>query len=300
MSDQTAIVEVHPEYRLGTIQAKSPHDVIVQATIIAKELATIVKERRLASNIQGREYVRVEGWSTMGAMLGVLPRETGHTRLDDGSYEAEVDLIRISDNAVIGHASARVGTDEKTWGSRPEYARLSMAITRATGKAYRLGFSWIMSLAGYEATPAEEMTDVIEGEYHPAPSPTQQKGNGKPKAEPINPDRPYSPEMLVQKLNRKATEYSGRETTEKQHGLFAGMIDLLVMGDEDKRKTILLQLFGVASRKDVLPEQVLAALDWLKPAKDSGGAFAPDPMATKEAEAVWTASLKEEGQQELL
>lgn len=29
--------------------------------------------------------------------------------------------------------------------------------TRATGKACRLAFSWIMRLAGYEATPAEEM-----------------------------------------------------------------------------------------------------------------------------------------------
>ena len=32
-----------------------------------------------------------------------------------------------------------------------------MAVTRATGKAYRLGFSWIIKLAGYEATPAEEI-----------------------------------------------------------------------------------------------------------------------------------------------
>ncbi|MBK8185727.1 MAG: hypothetical protein IPK63_23660 [Candidatus Competibacteraceae bacterium] len=34
-----------------------------------------------------------------------------------------------------------------------------MAQTRATGKACRLAFSWIMSLAGYEPTPAEEMPD---------------------------------------------------------------------------------------------------------------------------------------------
>ena len=32
-----------------------------------------------------------------------------------------------------------------------------MAITRATGKAFRLNYSWIMALAGYEPTPAEEM-----------------------------------------------------------------------------------------------------------------------------------------------
>lgn len=33
----------------------------------------------------------------------------------------------------------------------------SMAVTRATGKAFRLGFSWVMVMAGYSPTPAEEM-----------------------------------------------------------------------------------------------------------------------------------------------
>lgn len=167
------------EYKLGIIPAKTPHDVIVQATIIAKELAKLIKDNRLSRQIQGREYVYVEGWSTMGAMLGVLPREVFAIRNADGSYEATVELIRITDGAVIGRASAFVGMDEKdrsgklTWGNRPEYARRSMAVTRATGKAYRLGFSWIMGLAGYAPTPAEEMDDVIEGEFREHP------GNGK-------------------------------------------------------------------------------------------------------------------------
>jgi hypothetical protein len=52
--------------------------------------------------------------------------------------------------------------DEPTWAKRPGYARRSMAVTRATGKAFRLGFSWIMTLAGYEVTPAEEMPQVVE------------------------------------------------------------------------------------------------------------------------------------------
>jgi hypothetical protein len=47
--------------------------------------------------------------------------------------------------------------DENLWAKRPTYARRSMAITRATGKAFRLGFSWVITLAGYNPTPAEEM-----------------------------------------------------------------------------------------------------------------------------------------------
>ena len=34
-----------------------------------------------------------------------------------------------------------------------------MATTRATGKACRLAFSWIVTLAGFDPTPAEEITD---------------------------------------------------------------------------------------------------------------------------------------------
>ena len=32
-----------------------------------------------------------------------------------------------------------------------------MAVTRATSKAYRIGYAWLMLLAGLEATPAEEI-----------------------------------------------------------------------------------------------------------------------------------------------
>jgi hypothetical protein len=77
----------------------------------------------------------------------------------------------MSDGACISKASAECGSSDELdkygkpiWSNRPRYARRSMAQTRATGKACRLAFSWIMSLAGYEVTPAEEMTPIIEAE----------------------------------------------------------------------------------------------------------------------------------------
>ena len=54
MSDEIVVTET--EYRLGIIPAKTPHDVIVQATKIAKELANIIKVNRLANNIQGKNF----------------------------------------------------------------------------------------------------------------------------------------------------------------------------------------------------------------------------------------------------
>lgn len=157
---------------LGSLQV-DPKSVVSRATEIAKELGDVIEKRKLYATIQGKKFVTVEGWSTLGALLGVLPREVETKRLEDGGYESTVELIRASDQAVIGKASAIVSMDE-VWGKRLEYARRSMAQTRATGKAYRLGFSWIVKLAGYEPTPAEEMPVDAEFKDEPIKEPNKE------------------------------------------------------------------------------------------------------------------------------
>jgi hypothetical protein len=137
------------------------------AAKVANSLVKVIEKQHLYTNIQGRKYVRVEGWEVLGTFLGVLPRERNVTELPDGSYEAFVDLVRSSDGVVVGGASAICGTDEKRWSGADRYARRSMAITRAVGKAYRTCFSWIISLAGYEPVPAEEIPRREE-EYYEA------------------------------------------------------------------------------------------------------------------------------------
>jgi len=189
MTDEKEVMVVEGEYvNLGAIRVLGPVDVVRQASAVASELARVIEEQKLYSIISGRRFVVVEGWSTLGAMLGVMPREVSAERQEDGGYIATVELVRVSDGMIIGRGSALCGMDEKdrrgnlTWGSRAEFARRSMAITRATGKAYRLGFSWIVTLAGYEATPAEEMPDDIgRGRLEP-PAPA--------KFDPDNPDAP--------------------------------------------------------------------------------------------------------------
>lgn len=50
-----------------------------------------------------------------------------------------------------------------------------MAITRATGKVCRNAFAWVMALAGYETTPAEEM-DGVESRGSAASSAHEPRG----------------------------------------------------------------------------------------------------------------------------
>lgn len=142
---------------LGLLGANNPAELISAASAVASQLKEVVIQAHLAQNIQGKEYVKVEGWTTLGMLLGLLPREVSTEAKEDGSYVSTVAFCR-ADGSVVTQASAECGdeTDGK-WASRPPYARRSMAQTRATGKAARLAFSWIMALAGYAPTPAEEM-----------------------------------------------------------------------------------------------------------------------------------------------
>ena len=167
MSNEIVVSE---SVQLGAVQASSPQNVIDRAKPVASALAGIINDRHLFTKINGKKYVQVDGWATLGAMLGVLPREVRSEKLENG-YEAYVELIRTSDGMVIGGASAICTRDERNWKTRDDYALKSMAATRATGKAYRLCFSWIMNLAGYESTPAEEMIEAEVVEAKPKPKP---------------------------------------------------------------------------------------------------------------------------------
>jgi hypothetical protein len=149
----------------------SPDQRVMFGAKIATSLADVIEKQKLFNTISGRKYVKVEGWLTLGSMLGVFSREKRVTELPDGSYEAVIELFNPRINAVMGEASAICGVDEKRWKTADKYARRSMAITRATGKAYRMTFSWIMSMAGYAETPEEEMPERMrETGSSPAPA----------------------------------------------------------------------------------------------------------------------------------
>jgi hypothetical protein len=160
---ETAI-EVHraPERpHMGFLAVDTPEDMMTVAARMATLLSDMIRKRGLISKISGREYVQCEGWTCLAAMMGVTPHEITNLENDDGSYTATIEL-RSTDGRTISRASAECGRDEQRWMEMPPYARRSMAQTRATGKACRLAFSWIMVMAGYAPTPAEEMSHDSE------------------------------------------------------------------------------------------------------------------------------------------
>jgi hypothetical protein len=156
---------------LGSL-ALSPEAVVERASRIATALAKIIKDRHLSKKIGPSEHVLVEAWLTLGALVGISAkeREVRHTVDAEGvhEYEAYVDLVRTDTGIVVGGGSAICRTDEPNWKAKPLYAVRSMAITRATGKAFRIKLAFIVELAGFATTPAEEM-DIVEGHVVESP-----------------------------------------------------------------------------------------------------------------------------------
>jgi hypothetical protein len=147
-----------------------PREIIRQATEEANVLAEVIEKQRLYSMIQGKKFVKCEGWVTLATLRGCLPREVAVHEMPEGRYVAEVELVRMSDGMVLTRASSECGgPEDPIWQKRPPNARRSMAITRATGKSARVAFSWVMALTGYEVTPAEEM-DFVGGTNQEATS----------------------------------------------------------------------------------------------------------------------------------
>jgi recombination protein RecT len=115
--------------------------------------------------------------------------------------------------------------------------------------------------------------------------------------------RPIVPTTLRSFLATKANRYAPYEASDAQRGLMTGLMTEAFAPDKDATKiyhSCLVYLWSVDSSKKMKGEQIKAALDWLNPTKDSGGAYIIDPMAAQELHAVWIAAQKESGQGDLL
>ncbi len=161
-----------------------------QATDVAGVCAEIVK--RTAQNIQGRKYVKVEGWQSIAAAYGCLASSLAVEKVA-GGFRAVGEVRRMSDGAVLATAEGFVGEDETTWfggkdkygkeqPARPEYAVRAMAQTRAISRACRSAFAFVVTMIDGElsTTPAEEM-DGLDVTPRPA---AQQTVNAAPKSAP--------------------------------------------------------------------------------------------------------------------
>lgn len=145
------------------VELKSPNQILEFAT----SLKEMIVQNKLFTNIKGKNYVNVEGWQIAGAFTGTFPVvekvEELPTRNDEYKYRAEVS-IRDNEGKQVGYGVAICSNKESGKKNFDEYAVASMAQTRAVGKAYRMKIGWLLKVAGYETTPAEEMDAIQQAE----------------------------------------------------------------------------------------------------------------------------------------
>lgn len=154
-----------------------------------------------------------------------------------------------------------------------------------------------------------EDMDFVEGDYTPVeydpPTPVPAP-KAKPKPVPAEgidrydfQTRPYDAETLKAALTKKSEKIGTYTASDKQRN-FLGSLLSEYFQDDNNRHVASAWLFGSASTKEIDGAMVKAALDWLAPEKDDGGAYHIEANAKTELSHLLTAALEAQGQQALL
>jgi hypothetical protein len=199
----------------------TPNEVVAAATQAANALADVIKAKRLYKRIGQKDHVLIEGWQTLGTIVGVqaiadsgvrelpwplltqvdepedpgaAPREgtaayprwqaledihaewrhhqaTLRARDMGRAYGFAASFNAVKDGQVVGWGEGRATRAEKRWITAEDYAVASMAQTRGQSRTLRGCLGFVVSLAGYAPTPAEEADDSApESPPNPAPA----------------------------------------------------------------------------------------------------------------------------------
>jgi len=155
-----------PETELTTVEGnfielrRDPVNVLEDARKAAKALTTVIDQKPRKVMIKGQVYLEYEDWQTVAQFYGYTVRTHSAEPVEFNGVKgakAEASLMDFRTGMVVGGAEAYCMADEENWGSKPWFQLASMAQTRAGAKAIRNRMAWVVVLAGYSGTPAEEI-----------------------------------------------------------------------------------------------------------------------------------------------
>lgn len=156
-----------------------PKVVLEQAMLAAKALQEVISKKKKPVMFNGEQYLEFEDWQTVARFYGYTVQVRETKPVEFGSikgFEAFADVLMVRTGQIVSSAESMCMSDEPNWAKKPLFQLRSMAQTRACAKAFRNVLAWVVVLAGYRATPAEEMSD---GGYA-APAPTFTPKNRTP------------------------------------------------------------------------------------------------------------------------
>lgn len=191
--DETALVAVPPAPLNALALQMAPDFVLAEAARAAAALRDVIEKKPNKCVIRGKTFPQFEDWQTLGRFYGVTAktRSTKFVEFGEGydrvrGFEATADALLVSTNQVISSAEAMCLDDEEKWSDAPLFQVKSMAQTRACAKALRNVLAWVVVLAGYNPTPAEELEGDIEEQVSSPRRKSERKRKGKGSVEVIH------------------------------------------------------------------------------------------------------------------
>ena len=166
---------------------ENAREVIATFSAWATALMDVVRDRKLYSNISGKQFLQFEAWQMIASFDGAAVDTTDvqEIRNQDGDtigFRCNAKLMKHGE--IIAGGSAIGGMDgfvAKGKSGFDQYRAVYSAVqTWAGSKACRMRYSTVATMAGYEVATADEMTPRTspEPEQQHTPSPTARKPRG--------------------------------------------------------------------------------------------------------------------------
>ena len=207
----------------SAVAAMSPKEVVAQNKERADALIQVVNQTESYQRIGGKNYLMVEAWQLIGRFDSATAITAWSRPLvEDGEeigQEARVEIWKHGE--VVGGAEMACGYDEFVCrgkeGVSKKNAAKSMAQTRATSKAFRMVYSFVAVLAGYQPTPAEEMSleppqrpvQRSTAPRRPTPPPVVEAAVREATTEAADPSSLHVPEEVTRLAFQRMCEESG-------------------------------------------------------------------------------------------
>lgn len=172
-----------PIGQVSIFRSMDPAEQLAEAQARARVLIDVVKEQKLSKSFKSKSgqmskpHLFVEAWQFLASGFGLMPEIEWTKELEGRGWEARAVLRRLGDGQVVSAAEGECRYSEENWKGRPSYAVRSMAQTRAVSKVCRVALAPVVILAGFAATPAEEMDGITNPYGDGEPTPARPKPN---------------------------------------------------------------------------------------------------------------------------
>ena len=167
----------------GWTLGEKPRKVLADAHEAAKALKEVIDSKPKKIIIGGKEYLEMPDLQTLGKFYSIMarPEEPKYVEINGTKgFSCYAVAVHIPTNQIVSAGTGYCLQDQPNWKKRPLADMAAMSQTKAVARALRNALSWVVVLAGFAPTNAEEMENMRElegvngnGPMPPPPPPAE-------------------------------------------------------------------------------------------------------------------------------